>query len=103
MCSRLPLAEHCWQFGVSTFPPGEEARYKIKARSLKVHKYSLSPSFVLYQFHLSSSLSRSQVMQVFLNLVLDLDHLSSYFRILLESDFYFDLFSFSEKKFAQGL
>lgn len=37
-------------------------------------------------------------MQVFPNLVLDLDHLSSYFWILLESDFYLTFFLSQKKK-----
>lgn len=37
-------------------------------------------------------------MQVFLNLVLDRDHLSSYFCILLESNFYLNFFLFLRKK-----
>lgn len=42
-------------------------------------------------------------MQVFLNLVLDLDHLSLYFWILFESDFYLTFFLSQKKKIAQGL
>lgn len=41
-------------------------------------------------------------MQVFLNLVLDLDHLSSYFWILLESDFHLTFFLSQKKKLHKG-